>query len=515
MIEETRQSIIRDSNTAQQTLEFLLDRVGPNVRDIIINDVLHGDLDFSILTTLGFRQVKQIHFTKPGQVTSVVNLPSSLVSFRCADQLLVEFNNTLPFLEELVLENNHISKIDMTTLSRLKVLNVNRNQLTGSMEFQYKMASANVPSTRTLEFSKNVPKNIEELYINENQIRLIDLRQNAKLRVLHAVGNRMLRIQNVPPSVVDLRIEENPMVEVDYSAMPTDDNAETPENMVANMDYLESLHQYFSLKHKYEKDKKAQQLKRIVKARSRKQRANILREYRPNCVKCGRPFGTIFEQRDRRYIARCGNAGNPCGLNIQLYRGNHVFSEKLVYLFQDQMETTKETIISQKLDTLFSYISEEKSVEKFKKQLKEYSIDNNIYKDVLAGFNELHYSPHKRELVRNKITQIYELKNAMKRMLDDFQKEDNLEILHTITDIYVHEYLPEIHNLRLLNYEVMEMIGVEDSCAKTSSRRKGGDSSNEIVEEECPVRQLFQRDAALPKLENISGEPPRVIAFSV
>jgi hypothetical protein len=61
----------------------------------------------------------------------------------------------------------------------------------------------------------------------------------------------------------------------------------------------------------------------------------------------------------------------------------------------------------------------------------------------------------------------------------------------------------------------MEMIGVEDSCAKTSSRRKGGDSSKEIVEEECPVRQLFQRDAALPKLENISGEPPRVIAFSV
>jgi len=486
MIEETRQSIIRDNNTAQQTLEFLIDQVGPNVRDLIINDVLSGDLDFSILKTKGFRQVSQIHFTKPGKVTSVVNLPSGLVSFRCPNQLLVEFRNVLPSLEELVLENNHISTIDLTPLIRLKVLNLNRNQLSGPMEPRYR-----------------IPNTVEELYINENQIRLIDLRNNDKLRVLHAVGNKMLRIRNVPPSMVDLQIEDNPMVELDYSAMPTEENAETPESMVASMDYLESLNEYFSIKTKYETDTKLARLSVLRKARSRKQRMNLIREYRPKCLKCRRPFGTIFEQRDRRYIARCGNAGNPCGLNIQLYRGNHTFSDSLVYLFQQQMEMTKESIISQKLDTLFSYISEERSAEKFKKQLKEYSVDNSIYKDVLNEFNELHYSPHKRELIRNKITQIYELKNTMKRMLEEFQKDDNLETLRTITDIYIHEYLPEIHNLRLLNYEVMEMNTMDESCVRIER------------EDVCPSMQLFQRDVALPKLEHLSGEPPRVIAFSV
>jgi hypothetical protein len=285
--------------------------------------------------------------------------------------------------------------------------------------------------------------------------------------------------------------------------MPTEENEETPESIVANMDYLESLNQYFSIKTKYETDTKTARLSVLRKARSRKQRVNLIREYRPKCLKCRRPFGTIFEQRDRRYIARCGNAGDPCGLNIQLYRGNNTFSESLVYLFQYQMEITKESIISQKLDTLFSYISEERSAEKFKKQLKEYSIDNTIYKEVLNEFNELHYSPHKRELIRNKITQIYELKNTMKRMLDEFQKDDNLETLRTITDIYIHEYLPEIHNLRLLNYEVMEMNAIDESCFR---------DDGETV---CPALQLFQRDVALPKLEHVSGEPPRVIAFSV
>ena len=486
MIEETRQSIIRDNNTAQQTLEFLLTNVGSNVQDIIINDVLSGDLDFSILNTLGFRQVKQIHFTKPGEVTSVVNLPTTLVSFRCPRQLLVRFDNVLPYLEELVLEHNHITNIDLTTLTRLKVLNINHNELSSN-----------------LEFSKRIPNTVEELYMNETKIRLIDLRNNNKLRVLHAAGNKMLRIQNVPPSVIDLRIEENPMVEVDYSAMPTEENAETPESMVSNMDYVESLHRYFSIKTKYETDTKLARRPILSKARSRKQRVNLMREFRPKCLKCRRPFGTIFEQRDRRYIARCGNAGDPCGLNIQLYRGNHTFGDSLVYLFQYQMEMTKESIISQKLDTLFSYISEAQSTEKFKKQLKEYSIDNTIYRDVLNSFNELHYSPHKRELVRNKITQIHELKNTMKRMLEEFRKTDNLETLRTVTDIYIHEYLPEIHNLRLLNYEVMEMIEVDESCMRIEG------------EDVCATRKLFQRDVALPKLEHLSGEPPRVIAFSV
>ena len=486
MIEETRQSIIRDNNTAQQTLEFLIDKVGPNVQDIIINDVLSGDLDFSILKSKGFRQVKQIHFTKPGQVTSVVNLPNSLVSFRCPHQLLVDFDNVLPSLEELVLEHNHLTKIVFTTLMRLKVLNVNHNQL-----------------SLNIEFSKIIPKTVEELYINENQIRLIDLRNNDKLRVLHAVGNKMLRIRNVPPSMVDLRIEDNPMVEVDYSAMQTQEDVETPESIVANMDYLESLHRYFSIKTKYETETKLARLSVLRKARSRKQRLNLIREYRPKCLKCRRPFGTIFEQRDRRYIARCGNAGDPCGLNIQLYRGNHTFNDSLVYMFQSQLEITKESIISQKLDTLFSYISEEQSAEKFKNQLKEYSIDNTIYKEALNHFNEMHYSPHKRELIRNKITQIYELKHTMKRMLEEFQKEDNLETLRTITDIYIHEYLPEIHNLRLLNYEVMEMNEIDESCVRIEG------------EDVCPARKLFQQDVALPKLEHLSGEPPRVIAFSV
>jgi hypothetical protein len=503
MIEEQRQSILRDSNTAQQTLEFLLERVGPNTRDLIISESLSGNLNFDVLKTKGFRNVKKIHFTTPGNITSVDNLPSELVSFSCTNQLLVEFSNILPFLEELNLENNHISKIDTLPLSKLKILNVNHNKLTHSMNFSYNNVNTGFRNAeRVVEFSHNLPKTLEELYISHNKIGIIDLKNLDRLRILHATENPLLRIQNVPSSIVDLQIEDNPLVDMELSSNPTEDSASeknTLDRQIARMDYMECLQKYFNMKSQYEKALLVKRKLIFYRGKTRKQGTRLAKEYRPKCIKCARPFGTIFESRDRRYIARCGNTASPCDLNIQLYRGSYNMTEYMVYLFQEQVEMSKEAIISQKLDTLFNYLSEQNSAVKFQKELKNYSVDNSIFKDALNGLNELHFSPHKRELIRNKIIQIHELKNAMKQLLDDFQKNENLETMRTITEIYKNEYLPEIHNLRLLNYEVMEMNIIESACLK----------------DDCPMMQLYQSDATLPKLEHVSGDPSRVIAFSV
>ena len=67
-------------------------------------------------------------------------------------------------------------------------------------------------------------------------------------------------------------------------------------------------------------------------------------------------------------------------------------------------------------------------------------------------------------------------------------------ILKEIMDIYVNEYSPEIHNLRQINYEVMEMNGLD---------------------EDNKEYQLFQMDAKLSQLEFSSGELPSVVYFRV
>jgi Leucine-rich repeat (LRR) protein len=477
VIDERREHIMRNNNTAQDTLAFLLEKMDPNTKELVVGISLHGDVDFAILREKGFQFVSAIRFTKPGEITTLSNLPNTLRILDCPKQLLVEFSGILPDLEELLLEGNYLRKIEFR-LPKLKKLDINDNRISEL---------------------KDLPASLEELYINRNETRILNLKYVSKLRVLHAIGNDLIRIQELPATMVDLQIEENPMVDIEYTANPKNANSNTDPDISAQneLNYIESLNAYFRLKQKYDVERKALLLKAFQKGKTKKQGQKLAKEVRPKCIRCRRPFGTIFENRDGRYIAVCGNKNAPCELNIQLYRGNHELLDYVLFsVFHPQMEDSKDSIIRQKLDTLFQYISEEKSVEKFKRQLKDYSTDNNIYKELLNEYTELHHSPHKRELIRSKIRQIYELKNAMKQLLTQYETDTNAETMNVLTHIYVKEYLPEIHNLRMLSYEVMEMQETGDTDADKEAR-------------------LFQKDVRLAKLESNTGEPPRVISYKV
>jgi len=478
VIDERRENIMQNNNTAQDTLGFLLEKMNPETKEINIEEELHGDIDLGILREKGFQFVSVIRFTKPGEITNISsNSPDNRIRILDApNQLLTDFKGLFPFLEELNLEGNSIRTMNFISIPKLKKLNVNRNRLT--------------------ELQK-LPATLEELYMNHNETRILNLKFLTKLRILHSIGNDMVRIQDVPASIVDLRMEDNQMVNVEYANMPTKGNAPTEEETRVELDYIESLNAYFKLKYRYEESRRITLWKAFYTGKTKRQGQKLAKEARVKCIRCKRPFGTIFENRDRRYIAVCGNKNDPCDLNINLYRGDYQNREKMLYLFQGQMEEIKDNIIAQKLDTLFGYISEEKSAEKFKRQLKDYNIDNNIYKDLLNEYQDIHSNPHKRELVLNKIRQIYELKNAMKQLLTQYETEDNPEIMNVITDIYIREYSPEIHNLRLLCYEVMEM-------SDSNSSKDTNDNEE----------RLFQRDVSLPKLDYISGENPRVIAYT-
>jgi hypothetical protein len=88
------------------------------------------------------------------------------------------------------------------------------------------------------------------------------------------------------------------------------------------------------------------------------------------------------------------------------------------------------------------------------------------------------------------------LKAAMNMHLDEYNESESKDALHLAMDIYVREYMPEIHNLRMLRYSVMEM-----------EVPPGGDPKNKI-------RALNQSAASLRQLETLHGEVPRVLSFS-
>jgi len=471
MIEERNQA--NERNTAQMYIDQLINKVlRQNSHEIVVTLPVYGPVDFSALKG---SQVSRIAFKEKGCVTGVSGLPPSLVVFECEKQLLLELPNLPALVETVFIGHNAIPSVDLSKYARLKVFDATNCQL---------------------KQIQGLPNMLEELRLNDNALRRLNLADVPRLRVLHCQRNRILRIENIPPSLVDLKVEEgNPLVELDYDFIPsTEGTAKGTEP-----EYVESLDAYFNLKSKYEESVKEMREKAKVRAKARKlglkETRQLMRQLKPKCVNCRRPVGTVFKHRKHRHIAYCGDTVAPCPLKIELFRGEYMNAEDLLYSFKDHVYELKESIIQKKMDALFGYVDEAASVNEFKKMIDQYHFESSSYKDRLEDWDSIYYSDLKKELVKGKMQAISELKSAMNTQRLEYDKTGDKELIHSIMEVYTKEYLPEVHNLRRLNYEMMEVV---PNYADTDSIES----------------TLVQRVAAIQKLDYLTKEVPRVIQFS-
>ena len=483
IIEETREGVIRDNNTAQNKLENLLETHDKGITELRIDEPLHGELDLSIFEELGFKHIQNIYLGK-GEITGVRNFPTKLLVFECIDNLLIEIDDLPNTLEQLDLQYNYFSHIDLHGLSKLFKVNLSHNKL---------------------ESIENLPPNIEELYCINNKLKNLSLAETQKLRVLHVSQNPNIIIENVPKSLVDLKMEDNPFAEVTYQEMHAHslDDVDQEDKMT----YHEALHQYFKLKQKYESElyenrKKAFNPFIITTNKRRKKLAQLVR---PKCINCKRPVGTIFSRKGETYTAICGdtNAQTKCGLNIKLDKGSYTNHSEMLYLFRGEVESMKESIITRKLDTLFNYINERQSIHMFKKELEEYNSVSSMYKELYEKNTDLHYDQERRDIILRKQKEIFKLTDTIKALLDEYKKTDNKEILRNAVEIQVKELNPEIENIRRLKYEWMEM--------ETDIKSAGPFGSNSVIEVSS---KLVQRDVNLSKNDYTFGEQPKLTHFS-
>ena len=481
LIQEKRETIIRENNTAQDTFETLLESIPLDTKELNVTTPLHGDLDLKILETKGYNRIHTIRIGTEsmadgtGEITSINNIPYTLTYFSCINQLLVSVDLWLPRVTELHLENNHLTTLDLRTVVNLKKLYAQNNELTEI---------------------KNLPKSLEELYIQNNKIKHLDFKETPKLKVLHCQNNPNISLANLPQTTLDLQMDEMANNDVSYTdeqdvVLP--DGTTQPRDIQGTHDYKECLRTYFKMKSQYERKIRETKTAAYERGKTRKQSRLLASQVRPACVKCGRNVGTVFEIKNNRYIALCGDKVRPCELKIELFRGDQDNLEELLRIYSEETETDKLEIIQQKLKTLFNYISESESAKLFKENLDTYNKDSSMYKLLLERYHQLHSSEHTAELVKQKIIQIYQLKNKMNAMKDEYLKTQNHHIIQMIVNMYQKEYMPEIHNLRTLNYKVMEIEEIDDSG----------------------VYQLFQMDTKLSDLEYVFGEPHSVKHFQI
>jgi hypothetical protein len=287
-------------------------------------------------------------------------------------------------------------------------------------------------------------------------------------------------------------MENNPFVEIDRSA-PAIHGASHREKD-ARYDYLETIREYFRLKHEY--DVKVRKMKSAAFKRGGTKAA---RHVRALCISCKRHVGTVFKRHDGRYTAVCGDTDKPCNLDIQIFTGDFFNLYELLNLYKTDAVDQQEKVIMQKLDTLFHYISETAAVKKFKEELEEYNFTTSMEHDVMRRYNELYANEEHAAQIARKVQEMYRIQGGIRVLMAEYAKTGNGELLKAAVERQIKDLEPVIHSLRMLKYEVMT-VEIEEK-----------ESGNM----ETAVSTLVQSEVAPYKQDFTYGEGPRVIKYVI
>jgi hypothetical protein len=471
---EQIQKIFEENNTAQTYLKQFLEKSNKASRDITILEPLHGELDFNVLKEYGITNITKIVLTK-GEITRIVGLPESLLELECPDNLLTVLDDLPSNLNRIEIPHNYLEVFDLSSLVKIERLIINDNKLT-SIE--------------------NIPPNIKELNCSNNNLSFLNLSGVVKLDKLIVSNNPITVIENLPEGIVDFQMGNTPSIEFrNSSAAAISENNEPIENEKNKKNVKESLNEYFKLKSIYETTIHNMKKKIFEKADTKRQAKKMVLTIKPPCIKCKRPVGSVFSKKNGRYTAICGDSVKPCGLDIQIFVGeSNMQLNYMLEIFREDSEETKDNIIRQKLNTLFNYTSEERSIQLFKQELEKYNSNSNLYKSFIDKNNELFHSVDKKHLIEKKNDEVFHLIERVNALLKEYENTQNKELLKQAVYIQIKEIQPEIRNLRNLKHEIMEL--------------------NSNIENYQNKYSLYQFPVELTKLASNSGEPPRVIKFN-
>lgn len=419
--ETERIEVLQENNTAQSTLESVLQTKTKKTNEVSISIPLSGAIDFKLLASMGFSKIRHLLLSK-GQITGIHNFPDGITHMVCNDNLLETIDGLPDTIEYLDVTSNMIQSIDLSRLTQLKILRISHNKL---------------------QELKGLPESLQELHCSYNQIRHLDLKNVPNLSVLDCNHNHQLELENVPDSVIDIKLPDTVRMKIHKN-----------DRISSLKDYEDYVRQYYRIKSKYDQDlKNIQSRSKQNKNTKRGQNKTSNAKRLPKCVGCGKPVGMIFSNKDEKLTAICGNS-QPCDWKVIIHKGFFVDQTKLLYSFLEDIEEMKQKFIQHKLNTVFEYISEKDSGKLFEKELKLYQSTSEQVHDLLNIYKDKYFSLTKEESIRDKQKLIQDKLLLVKEALANHDVELAVRIQR-------EEIAPLSNAIQREKYEVMKMVSVK------------------------------------------------------
>lgn len=216
-----------------------------------------------------------------------------------------------------------------------------------------------------------------------------------------------------------------------------------------------ALNKYYKLKHDYDLS-----IKKIVNKITGstdltiKEKQEKFSNFKKRCISCGKSGGTIFKQEGDNLIAECGNTDKPCKLNINLQRAKYNSINSEILKLDKETNNKKSEIIQTKLNFLFGFTPEPKTIEIFNKlkselinEVKKYQIINEQYINVTQNLTKQNEIKNLNAIFLGSI-------QNFKNLIKQFDETGELQYLKDAGKLYIDQIIKISNDIQKEKYSI-------------------------------------------------------------
>tara|TARA_Y100000591_G_scaffold302657_1_gene297914 strand:- start:1381 stop:2133 length:753 start_codon:yes stop_codon:yes gene_type:complete len=222
---------------------------------------------------------------------------------------------------------------------------------------------------------------------------------------------------------------------------------------MTDKNYSEELNQYFKLKNNYyEKINSEKQAIINNKQLTKKEKQQKFTQTTKRCINCKQIGGTNFTNENNVFRAYCGNTKSPCKLNINIKRQQKVLIPEKIREYIYEINSLKSRIILLKLDFVFNFISEEKSIQTFSELKEKLTQISNKYIEIYDKYLNIKNKLAIQDELRIKIIDRQQLINHIKTNMNLYKTSNNISYVKEIIELYNNDLQNIIQEMKKIQY---------------------------------------------------------------
>ena len=232
-----------------------------------------------------------------------------------------------------------------------------------------------------------------------------------------------------------------------------------------------AMNTFYKLKNEY--DDSIRDMKRKISKKTHlsvREKREEFKRMKPKCINCKRPVGTIFDVKynkdteTRIAKAICGDKVDKCSLNIEINLGSIKDLAQEVKEYHQKIVEIKDKIIIIKNNILFGYATPDEAIGNFN-ELKERLVEaTEAYESLLVSHNIIYEHSNKKQLLIQMEQKIYDYVKHIKKLMADYNKENNTQYIKNAVETYVTDMLPLLERYTKMRYPVCFVEKIDNTC---------------------------------------------------